>query len=487
MKKERIVHKISSSPATSDHSLSNAHQRKVAAYTRVSTDDENQLLSNEAQMDYYEHYIAAHPNWIFAGLYVDQGITGTSTKKREGFNQMIQDALAGKIDLIITKSISRFARNTVDMLTTVRNLKDASVEVYFEKENLYTLDSKGELFITIISSIAQEESRNISENVAWGRRKRMADGIFHVAYERFLGYEQGKNHLPQIIESEAEIVRQIYAMFLQGKTPSYIAKYLTQQKIPSPAGKELWCSSTVVSILTNEKYCGSALLQKTFTENFLTKKQKINNGELPQYYIENSHQGIVSKTVFNLTQEQIQNRKRNKYHSAQYCFSSQIICGDCGSFFGSKVWHSNSDYRCRVWQCNHRYEQERKCRTPHLYEHVIKQGFTEVMCKYLLSLPDIISTCQSLVFSSLRSKNKRSNGGKVKAERQKDISDFLNSIQQQEQCLSIPFDEVLWCSVIDKAICTSDNQLVYCLKNGSQHAWPIMPYTPIYHKNKPEE
>lgn len=173
-------------------------------------------------MDYYEHYIEAHPNWIFAGLYVDKGITGTSTKKREGFNQMIKDALAGKIDLIITKSISRFARNTVDMLTTVWNLKDAGVGVYFEKENLYTLDSKGELFIIIISSIAQEESRNISENVAWGRRKRMADGIFHVAYARFLGFEQGKNHLPQIIESKAEIVRQIYVMFLQGKKNAII-------------------------------------------------------------------------------------------------------------------------------------------------------------------------------------------------------------------------------------------------------------------------
>lgn len=484
MEKERIVHKISSSSTTSNHSLSSTHQRRVAAYTRVSTDDENQLLSNEAQMDYYEHYIAANPNWIFAGLYVDKGITGTSTKKREGFNQMIKDALAGKIDLIITKSISRFARNTVDMLTTVRSLKDAGVEVYFEKENLYTLDSKGELFITIISSIAQEESRNISENVAWGRRKRMADGIFHVAYVRFLGFEQGENHLPQIIESEAEIVRQIYAMFLQGKTPSYIAKYLTQQKIPSPAGKEIWCSSTVESILTNEKYCGSALMQKTFTENFLTKKQKVNNGELPQYYIENSHPGIVSKNVFDLTQEQIQNRKHNKYNSAQYCFSSGIICGDCGGFFGSKVWHSNSDYRWRVWQCNHRYEQERKCRTPHLYEHVIKRGFTEIMFKYLLSRPDIISTCQSLVFSSLRAKNKRVNGSKGKAERQKDISDFLNSIQQ-EQCTSIPIDELLWCSVIEKVICNSENELVYYLKDGSNHTWPIMRYTPIYHKNKP--
>lgn len=484
MKKDRIIHKIASRSKSNSLSSSDAPQRKVAAYTRVSTDDENQLLSNEAQMDYYKHYIAAHPDWVFAGLYVDKGITGTSTKKREGFNRMIKDALAGKIDLIITKSISRFARNTVDMLTTIRNLKDAGVEVFFEKENIYTLDSKGELFITIISSIAQEESRNISENVAWGRRKRMADGIFHVPYARFLGYEQGENHLPQIIESEAGIVRQIYAMFLQGKTPSYIAKCLTQQKIPSPAGKEIWYSSTVENILTNEKYCGCALLQKTFTENFLTKKQKINNGELPKYYIENSHKEIVSKAVFNLVQEEMQNRKESKYHSAQYCFSSKIICGDCGNFYGSKVWHSNSNYRCRVWQCNHRYEQERKCRTPHLYEHIIRLGFMEIMCNYLLSRPDIISTCQSLVFSSLHTRNKTANNGITKADRQNNISSFLNSIQQ-EQLLSIPFDELLWCSVIDKVICTSKNELVYCLKDCSHHTWPIIRYTPIQQKNKP--
>ena len=199
--------------------IASVQKRRVAAYARVSTDSDEQLTSYEAQVDYYTHYIKERPDWSFAGMYADEGISGTNTRRRDGFNQMITDALAGKIDLIVTKSVSRFARNTVDSLTTVRKLKEKGVEVYFQKENIYTLDSKGELLITIMSSLAQEESRSISENVTWGCRKRFADGKVSMPYKNFLGYRKGENGEPEIVPEEAEVVRRIYRLFLEGQTP----------------------------------------------------------------------------------------------------------------------------------------------------------------------------------------------------------------------------------------------------------------------------
>ena len=178
-------------------------KRRVAAYARVSTDSEEQLTSYEAQVDYYTNYIQKNPTWEYAGLYADEGISATNSKHRDAFNRMISDALSGKIDLIVTKSVSRFARNTVDSLTTVRKLKEKGIEVYFEKENIYTLDSKGELLITFMSSLAQEESRSISENVTWGQRKRFADGKVSLPYKHFLGYKRGENGLPEIVPEEA--------------------------------------------------------------------------------------------------------------------------------------------------------------------------------------------------------------------------------------------------------------------------------------------
>jgi len=260
-------------------------RRKVAGYARVSTDSEEQQTSYEAQVDYYTHYIQSREDWEFVGVYTDEGISATNTKHRDGFKQMVKDALAGKIDLIVTKSVSRFARNTVDSLTTVRKLKEHGTEIYFEKENIFTFDSKGELLITIMSSLAQEESRSISENVTWGQRKRFADGTVSMPYKQFLGYEKGEDGTPVINEEEAAIVRLIYKLFLEGKTPAGICRYLEQQGIPTPSGKQKWSQTTVDSILSNEKYKGDALLQKKFTTDFLTKKMKVNEGEVPQYYV----------------------------------------------------------------------------------------------------------------------------------------------------------------------------------------------------------
>lgn len=324
-------------------------QKRVAAYARVSTDTEEQLTSYEAQVDYYTRHIHANAEWKFIEVYTDEGISATSTKKRDGFNRMISDALAGKIDLILTKSVSRFARNTVDTLTNVLQLKEKGVEVYFEKENIYTLDSKGELLITIMSSLAQEESRSISENVTWGQRKRFADGKVSLPYKQFLGYEKGEDGFPKIVEEQAKIVRIIYKLFLEGHTPSGVARLLTAQGILTPSGKQKWQSSTVKSILTNEKYKGDAILQKKYTVDFLTKKQKVNEGEVPQYYVENSHPAIITPEVFDIVQHEMNRRKAIGYTSRTSCFSSKIICGECGGFYGSKVWHSTSKYRRTIW------------------------------------------------------------------------------------------------------------------------------------------
>jgi len=239
---------------------------------------------------------------------------------------MVADALSGKIDLIITKSISRFARNTVDTLTAVRQLKDKGVEVYFEKENIYTMDSKGELLITIMSSLAQEESRSISENVAWGKRAKCEEGKVYLPYKQFLGYEKGSEGLPQIVEEQAKIVRLIYQLFLDGLMPSGIAKKLTGQGIPSPAGKPIWRSSTVESILTNEKYKGDALLQKTFCVNFLTKEMKRNKGELPQYYVEQSHPAIISPEVFDEVQQELKRRRESRYVAIHQLYGALQLC-----------------------------------------------------------------------------------------------------------------------------------------------------------------
>ncbi len=359
-------------------------RRRVAAYARVSTDSEEQLTSYEAQVDYYTDFIRSHPEWEFVSVYTDEGVSGLGTRKRDGFNAMIKDALSGRIDLIVTKSVSRFARNTVDSLTTIRKLKEKGVEVYFEKEGIWTFDSKGELLITLMSSLAQEESRSISENVTWGQRKRMADGKVTIPYKHFLGYQKGQNGLPEIVPEEAALVRRIYRMFIEGMAVSRIARTLTEEGIPTPAGKQKWQNSVIESILTNEKYKGDARLQKKFTTDFLTKKMKVNEGEVPQYYVRNSHPAIIEPGAWDQVQKEMHKRKANPRQ--RYCnspFSGKIICGDCGCVYGSKVWHSTDQYRRVIWQCNGKFKGDEKCTTPHLTEDQIRDAFREAVSKLI--------------------------------------------------------------------------------------------------------
>ena len=370
-------------------------KRRTAGYARVSTDSDEQFTSYEAQIDYYTKFIQARDDWEFVKVYTDEGISATNTKHRDGFKQMVQDALAGKIDLIVTKSVSRFARNTVDSLTTVRKLKEHGTEIYFEKENIFTFDSKGELLITIMSSLAQEESRSISENVTWGQRKRFADGKVSMPYKRFLGYEKGEDGTPAINEEEAAVVRLIYQLFLEGKTPAGICRYLDAQGIPTPSGKQKWSQTTVNSMLSNEKYKGDALLQKRFTVDFLMKKMKANEGEVPQYYVEHSHEAIINPTEWDMVQAEIARRKTlGRAYSGNSVFSSKLVCGDCGGFFGQKVWHSTDAYRKVVWRCNSKFKGEKKCATPHLDTETIQRKFLIAYNSLMESRGSVVSDCE---------------------------------------------------------------------------------------------
>ena len=366
--------------------IASVQKRRVAAYARVSTDSDEQLTSYEAQVDYYTHYIKERPDWTFAGMYADEGISGTNTKRREGFNQMITDALAGKIDLIVTKSVSRFARNTVDSLTTVRKLKEKGVEVYFQKENIYTLDSKGELLITIMSSLAQEESRSISENVTWGCRKRFADGKVSMPYKNFLGYRKGEDGQPEIVPEEAETILLIYNRFLAGDSLKGIAKLLEEKGIKSPTGKAEWQFSTIQSILSNEKYKGDAIINKTYITDCISKKVRVNNGERPKYYVENSHPAIIDSSTFGRVQEELARRsgkrkisrkaktEQGKY-SSKYALTELLVCGECKSAYRRCTWTASGKKKI-VWRCINRIEYAKKyCHnSPSVEESVLQRA-----------------------------------------------------------------------------------------------------------------
>ena len=369
---DKVVTKLASLPRPVTFKEAAKAVQRVAAYARVSTDHEEQETSLAAQTDYYKKKIMEHPGWEFVQIYVDNGISGLSTSRRDGFNHMIEDCLDGRIDLVLTKSISRFARNTVDTVTTIRKLNEKGVGVYFEKENILTTDSKGEFLLTLMSSLAQEESRSISENVTWGQRKRMADGKVSIAYSQFLGYDKGSEKYTMVVnEEQAIIVRRIFRMFLQGYTPHTIAVLLTEERVPSPCGCDRWSGTTVRRMLSNEKYKGDALLQKEFTVDYLRKKMKKNEGELPQYYVEEDHEPIISPWLFDYVQKRLKERSDvpGRY-SGVTVLSSKLECGVCGSMYTPRPWHSTS-YNNLVWQCRNRTKKGPKCPTLNVYDRLL--------------------------------------------------------------------------------------------------------------------
>ena len=315
---DKTVTKIDTLPGLTSSVPTPYRKKRVAAYARVSTDHIDQQTSFAAQVDYYTRLIAEHTEWEFVRVYSDAGISGCKSSNRDGFMQMIADCENGLVDLILTKSLSRFARNTVDSLTTIRKLKALGIGIYFEKENIFTLDSKGEFLISVMSSISQEESRSISENVTWGRRKAFADGKGSIPYSSVLGYDKGEKKFTMVInEEQALVLRKIYRLFLQGYSSTKISEILNEQGINTATGKGTWQSSTIRRMLTNVIYKGDMLLQRQYTVDYLTKKKRTNRGELPQYYIEGDHEGIVSRFVFDYIQEKYAERSKSKSFTEQ--------------------------------------------------------------------------------------------------------------------------------------------------------------------------
>ena len=348
--------------------------------TARATQTQDQLTSYDAQVRYYSDYIKEKDDWEFVEVYAVEGISGTHAKNRPGFQHMIDDAVTNrKIDLILTKSLSRFARNTVDSLTYIRKLKDAGVEVYFEKENIYTFDSKGEMLLTIMSSIAQEESRSISENILWGMHRRFEEGKYWVGYSAFLGYDKGENGKLVVNKEQAETVKFIFRRFLEGKTPYAISQELMELRMNTGRGNSKWRSEDVIRTLRNEKYCGNAILQKTFKKDLLAKREA-NNGEARKFFVENGHEAIITPEQFNMAQQELEERKKEeRQHSSKSIFTSRIVCGCCGGFYGSKVWLSTDKYRTVIWQCNSKFSKEVKCTTPHLKEEKIKEIYLKAL------------------------------------------------------------------------------------------------------------
>lgn len=356
---------------------------RVAAYCRVSTDREEQESSFEAQVEHYRKYITSKEGWSYAGIYADEGISGLSTRKRDQFNRMMDDCMAGKIDIVITKSVSRFARNTLDCLEHVRKLKGRNVAVIFEKENINTLDSKGEMFLTLMASLAQQESESIGRNVSMGIQYRFQQGKVMVNYNRFLGYTKRNGQLV-VDKKEAETVKRIFREYLSGYSCIRIAKGLEADGILNGAGNSKWWDSNITKILTNEKYMGDALLQKTFTVDTLEKKRLRNRGDRPQYYVEGALEPIISKEVFLLVQDEMARRSLMAseggacLHRAYNALSGLVFCGQCGAPFRRVKWN-NHGCRSVVWRCRTRLEKKESCNARTVSEDAIRDAVLEAV------------------------------------------------------------------------------------------------------------
>ncbi len=388
----KLVRIIPPKPEFSGENRIDIRPKRVAAYCRVSTDKEQQEHSFETQKEMYTDMIMMKPNWQMAGIYADEGITGTIAKKRPDFMRMIEDCRKGKIDLIITKSVSRFSRNNLDCLLYVRELKEMGIPIIFEKEGINTLQVSSELLITLFSGLSQAESESISMNVKIGKRQSLKNGNVPFSYKSFLGYRKGADGKPEIDEEQAVIIRRIFSEYLAGKSLLDIAKGLTADEIPTARGKANWSSARVQSILTNEKYKGDALLQKTYIVDCISKKSKKNNGELPMYYVENNHPAIIERAVFDRAQEEISRRNSKKKvkqvgtktelgkYSSKYALSEILYCGNCGTPYRRCTWSKNGKKKI-VWRCISRLDYGKKyCKdSPSIEESVLHNAIAETI------------------------------------------------------------------------------------------------------------
>ncbi len=344
---------------------------RAAAYCRVSTDDEEQKTSYEAQIGYYTEKINQNPEWQMAGIFADEGISGTQAKKRPEFLKMIRLCRQRKIDIILTKSLSRFARNTVDSLKYIRELRELGIAVISEKENINTLTAESEMLITIMSCFAQAESESISKNVSWGVRQSFKNGNVPMQYARLLGYRKGRNDAPEIVPDEAEVVREIYRCYLDGMSMNLIADRLNTKGLTTKGNCSPYRKAVIQRILTNEKYTGDALLQKTYVTDCITKKTRKNNGELPMYLVKNHHEPIISRADFNRVQEEMARRSAKRViadkltkteqgkYSAKYALSELLICGECGEYYRRVTWTAKG-FKEIKWRCVSRIQYGKK-------------------------------------------------------------------------------------------------------------------------------
>lgn len=403
---------------------------RVAAYCRVSTDSEEQASSYEVQIEHYTNFIKNNPEWELAGIFADDGITGTNTKKREEFNRMIEECMQGKIDMIITKSISRFARNTLDCLKYIRQLKDKNIAVFFEKENINTMDSKGEIMLTIMASLAQQESQSLSQNVKLGIQYRYQQGEIQVNHKRFLGYTKDENKQLVIDPKGAEVVKRIYREYLEGASLLQIARGLEADGILTAAGKAKWRPETLKKILQNEKYIGDALLQKTYTVDFLSKKRVKNNGIVPQYYVENSHDPIIPRELFMQVQEEMFRRAnlrggkggKKRVYSSKYALSSIVYCGNCGDIYRRVHWNNRGD-KSIVWRCVSRLEEKgSECTAPTINEETLQTAVINAINELLGNKESFLQALQDNIATVLNAESDNATD---------DVDVKLNDLQQE--------------------------------------------------------
>ena len=376
---------------------------RVAAYCRVSSDSSDQLHSYAAQIRNYTSEISKHDGWQLVDIYADEGLTGTRMDQREDFNRLLSDCRKGRIDKVLVKSISRFSRNTKDCLSTLRELTSLGVSVYFEKENINTLTESSEFLITLFSGFAQAESESLRGNIIKGKQFSMREGIVHFQYKKLLGYRRGADGQPEIVPEEAETVRRIYSRYLEGASLGDIKKELEADNIPTAENVQGWSYQVIRNILTNEKYMGDAILQKTFVTDCISKRVVKNQGELPMYYIENNHQGIVPRELFQRVQEEIARRtskrkvmqktgktEQGKY-SAKYALSELLVCGECGTPYKRCTWARNGKKRI-VWRCVSRLEFGRKyCHSsPTLDEDKLHTAIVAALNRYGASRAEVI-------------------------------------------------------------------------------------------------
>ena len=366
----KVVKFIPANPEVAAEKSSH-RQLRVAAYCRVSTDDEEQLTSYEAQKTYYTDKIMSNPAWTMAGIFADEGITGTQARKRPEFLRMIRLCKQKKIDLVLAKSISRFARNTVDCLNYIRVLKELGIAVIFEKENINTLETDSELITTMMGAFAQAESESMSANIRWGKRQAMREGKVSFQYTRLYGYRKGQDNTPEIIPEEAEVIKSIFKSYLAGETLRAIKDRLNAENATPPGKGEEWSVAAIQRVLRNEKYCGDVLMQKTFVSDCISGKVEKNNGQLPMYLVENNHEGIVDRQIFQRTQSEIARRAGSKApskktastgltrYSGKYALTERLVCGECGTLYKRCTWTQKGEKRI-VWRCISRLDYGKK-------------------------------------------------------------------------------------------------------------------------------